>query len=356
MYEILRKTLIVVICLMLSKLLHMTVSVYMVLFAIVLANFSFSKHIIDLIKPLLPSLFVTFAAVIVNQLFAQHPFIIWTCCIAYFDFVRHRANNNIRVSMATLPLFMIIFITTFQNSTMYNSAIIGFFWDMTLSAGVAVLVTSFINHVMPVKATPTMPTVVFQKVTGIDRLKMLVLVGGGLAFIMINEVTSAVFCLVPLVTSAMQPSHDQMKNHSREKMLTQIGGCSLAILVSLFYSGTEANVFSYFIISSLLIFVMIFWTHHSAVEDRAIHADAVMGFLIPYQLYIAQYGNNFGLNSISLRAVELFIALAVIYMVGHWLDALSKTTIFGQRAIHPVKGLTTQHSELKITTVITKAD
>ena len=324
MYEIIRKTLIVVICLMLSKVLHMTVSVYMVLFAIVLANFSFSKHIVDLLKPLLPSLFITFVAVIVNQLFAGHPFIIWTCCIVFFDSVRRRANNNIRITMATLPLFMIIFITTYQNSTTYNSAIIGFFWDMMISAGVAVLVTSFINHVMPVKAKPVMPTVVFQEVTGIDRLKLLILVGGGLAFIMINEVTSAVFCLVPLVTSAMQPSHDQMKSHSREKMLTQIGGCSLAVLMSLFYSGTEVNIFSYFIISSLLIFLMIFWTHHSAVEDRAIHADALMGFLIPYQLYIAQYGNNFGLNSISLRAVELFIALAVIYMIGHWLDALSK--------------------------------
>jgi len=323
MYEIIRKTLIIVVCLMLSKVLHMTVSVYMVLFAIVLANFSFSKHIIDLIKPLLPSLFVTFAAVLINQLFAGHPFIIWTCCVAYFDYIRRRAINNIRITMATLPLFMIIFITTYQNSTTYNSAVVGFVWDMVISAGVAVLVTSFVNHLMPVKATPMMPTVVFQEVTGVDRLKLLILVGGGLAFIMMNEVTSAVFCLVPLVTSAMQPSHDKMKNHSREKMLTQIGGCSLAIVMALLYSGTEVNLFTYFVGSFFLIFMLIFWTHHSAVEDRAIHADALMGFLIPYQLYIAQYGNNFGLNSISLRAVELFIALAVIYMVGHWLDALS---------------------------------
>ena len=331
MYEIIRKTLIIVVCLMLSKVLHMTVSVYMVLFAIVLANFCFSKHIIDLIKPLLPSLFVTFAAVVINQLFAGHPFIIWTCCIVFFDSVRRRANNNIRITMATLPLFMIIFITTYQNSTAYSSAIIGFFWDMLISAGVAVLVTSFINHLMPVKATPMMPTVVFQEVTGVDRLKLLVLVGGGLAFIMINQVTSAVFCLVPLVTSAMQPSHDQMKNHSREKMLTQIGGCSLAIVMALFYSGTEVNLFTYFVISFFLIFMLIFWTHHSAIEDRAIHADALMGFLIPYQLYIAQYGNNFGLNSISLRAVELFIALAIIYMAGHWLDTLSNRSQKSER-------------------------
>lgn len=177
MYEIIRKTLIIVICLMLSKLLHLTVSVYMVLFAIVLANFSFSKHIVDLFKPLLPPLFITFVAVIVNQLFAEHPFIIWTCCIVFFDFVRRRANNNIRITMATLPLFMIIFITTYQNSTLYNSAIVGFFWDMMISAGVAVLVTSFINHVMPVKAQAVMPAVIYQEVTGIDRLKLLILVG-----------------------------------------------------------------------------------------------------------------------------------------------------------------------------------
>ncbi|BFM50205.1 hypothetical protein THO17_23680 [Marinomonas sp. THO17] len=56
--------------------------------------------------------------------------------------------------------------------------------------------------------------------------------------------------------------------------------------------------------------------------DRAIHADALMGFLIPYQLYAARYGNDFGLNAIALRAVELLVALLIIYTLAYWLNRL----------------------------------
>ncbi len=324
MYELIRKTLIIVLCLMLSKMLNMNVSVYLVLFSILVAMASFSKHLSSSLKILLPSVYAAIGAAIVNQIFDAHPFIIWACCVLYFDYVRRGATNNFRILMATLPLFMVIFITTYHNSG-YSESIVDFIRDVILSAFLAALVGSLVNHLMPIKANVGKPEIIVVEVTGADRLKMLVLVGGGLSFIMINQVTSAVFCLVPLITSAMQPTHGHMKQHSKDKILSQVGGCSLAIIAAFLYSGTEVNLISYFIISSLLICLLLLWSHHSEeAKDRAIHADVLMGFLIPYQLYIARYGNDFGLTSISLRAVELVIALMIIYVVAHWLDALGK--------------------------------
>ncbi|MAF15899.1 MAG: hypothetical protein CMG93_07945 [Marinomonas sp.] len=323
MYELIRKSLIIVMCLMLSKMLHLDVSVYVVLFAIVVATTSFSKHFHHLLQRLAPSVCAAIGAVFVNQLFASHPFIIWTCSILYFDHVRRHADNNLRIRMATLPLFMIIFITTYHSSSDYTLAIPNIIRDVILSTLLAALVASFINHLMPIKAHPPKPTVISQPVTGTDRLKMLILVGGGLAFIMINEVTSAVFCLVPLITSAMQPTHKHMKQHATEKILSQVGGCSLAVIASLMYSGTEVNVFTYFVVSFLMVYLILKWSHYSEPRDRAIHADALMGFLIPYQLYVAHYGNDFGLSFIALRAIELVIALLIIYTLAHWLNHLS---------------------------------
>ncbi len=324
MYELTRKTIIIVLCLMLSKMLHLSVGVYIVLFAIVVATTSFSKHLSHLLSRLMPSVVAGIGAVVLNQAFSGHPFIIWTCCVVYFDHVRRRANNNMSIRMATLPLFMIIFISTYNNSGNYALSIPNIIRDVVLSAFLSALVASLVNHLMPVKAKPPKLVIVSQPVTGTDRLKLLILVGGGLAFIMINEVTSAVFCLVPLITSAMQPTHSHMKDHAMEKILTQVGGCSLAVIVSIIYAGTEVGILTYAVVSSLLIFLILYWSHYSEAGDRAIHADALMGFAVPYQLYVARYGNDFGLNAIALRAVELVIALLIIYALAHWLDHLGE--------------------------------
>ncbi len=80
-------------------------------------------------------------------------------------------------------------------------------------------------------------------------------------------------------------------------------------MVSILFGGTEINLFSYFFLSVSLVFVIIMWCHHSDPEDSTIHGDALMGFLVPYQLYIGKYGNSFGLINISLRAFELATAL-----------------------------------------------
>ncbi|MFT6985387.1 MAG: hypothetical protein ACJAT7_001196 [Psychromonas sp.] len=333
MYELIRKTLIIVLCLMLSKMLHLTVSVYIVLFSIVIATSCDSSHIWEITKRILPSLFAALGAVVVNQVFATHPFIIWTCSILYFDHVRRKVDSNLKARMVTLPLFMIIFIDTYANSTAYILSIPDIVRDLVLSTLITALAASFINHIMPIKQKMPMVHIVSMPVSGADRLKMLLLVGVGLAFIMINQVTSAVFCLVPLITSAMQPTHDLMKTHSRNKMLSQVGGCSLAIIVSMFFSGTEINLFTYLFISSVLVFTILWWCNHPDKNEGLIHSDALMGFLIPYQLYIGQYGNNFGLNSIILRAFELLVVLLIIYATAYWLERLTTNSEEGVKPI-----------------------
>ncbi|MEI8633335.1 hypothetical protein P4S72_17285 [Vibrio sp. PP-XX7] len=272
---------------------------------------------------LFPSLFAALGALFVNQLFAVHPFIIWTCSVIYFDYVRRHIDSNLKARMATLPLFMIIFINTYANSSGYTIAMPEIARDICLSIVVVGLVASFINHLVPVKAAPIKPQRIVQSVTGPDRLKLLILVGGGLAFLMMNEVTTAVFCLVPLITSAMQPTHGQMKQQAMDKMMSQIGGCCAALIISMLFSGTEINLFTYFFMSISLVVILPWWCEHPDPAERAIHSDAMMGFLIPYQLYIGKYGNDYGLDSIMLRAFELLVALLVIYVVGYWLERMT---------------------------------
>lgn len=320
MYELVRKTLIIVLCLTLSKILHMNVSVYIVLFSVVISTTCYSNNILEIIKRLLPSLCAALCAVLINQFFAFHPFIIWTCTIFYFDHIRRHADNNIKARQAILPLFMIIFINTYANSTGYTLLIPAIARDLISSMLITSLIASFINHLMPIKISIPPSKIVPLAVTELDRLKMLLLVGGGLAFIMINEVTSAVFCLVPLISATMQPSHSMMKTHSGDKMLSQIGGCCIALLASMLFAGTEINILSYFFVSFTLVFTLLLWCDHKDMQVRSIHSDALMGFLIPYQLYVAKLGNNFGINSIFLRAFELAIALLIIYTIAYWLE------------------------------------
>lgn len=323
MYEIIRKSLIITLCLVVSKLIHLNVSVFIVVFSIILATTCYSRHIVPQFQRLLPSVAAACGAVFINQLFAEHPFVIWTVSIMYFDYVRRKADNNLKIAVATLPLFMIIFISTYHNTTSFTLAIPNIIRDVVFSAMIAALIASFVNHVLPVRGKPPPMVVTPISVTGADRLKLLVLVGGGLSFIMINEVTSAVFCLVPLITSAMQPTHSLMKSHSQAKLISQVGGCSMAIIMSFAFSGTEVNIFTYLVVSFCLVLTILYWMSHPRAIDIHIHRDALMGFLIPYQLYVAKDGNDFGLNSITLRAVELFIALMIIYVLSHWLDHLA---------------------------------
>jgi len=320
MYEVIRKTTIIVACLMLSKMLHMNVTVYIVLFGVVAATTSYSRHVWTIIKRFFPSIFAALGAVLLNQMFASHPFIIWTCTICYFDHVRRHVDSSLKIRIATLPLFMIIFINTYATSSHYILLIPAISRDLVVSLLVVGIVTSFINHLMPIRAKLVMPPITIMPVIGIDRLKMLLLVGGGLAFIMINQVTTAVFCLVPLITSAMQPSYDMMKAHSRNKMLSQIGGCSIALVISMLFAGSEVNVVTYGCASTVLVFTILLWCNHFNIEERAIHSDALMGCLIPYQLYIGQFGNNFGINSIMLRGFELVVTLLIIYTISYWLS------------------------------------
>ncbi len=75
MYEIVRKTLIIVLCLMVSKMLHLKVGVFIIVFGIVFANRLYSKHILVLLNRMKSSLFAALVALFVNQLFTLAPFL-----------------------------------------------------------------------------------------------------------------------------------------------------------------------------------------------------------------------------------------------------------------------------------------
>ncbi|OLQ83766.1 hypothetical protein BIT28_25105 [Photobacterium proteolyticum] len=320
MYEVFRKTLIISICLVLSKALHLNVGVFMVIYSIVIATTCYSKHIWVMMQRLLPTLLTAFGAILINQLFSSHPFIIWTLSVIYFDHIRKLVDNSIKAKRAIMPLFIIIFINTYSISAELHMRVPEFFRDMVFSMLCVCMVASFVNHVMPIKARPAIPVITPLPVTGADRLKMLILVGGGLAFLMTNEVTSATFVLVPVLTSILQPSHRLMKKQARNRLLTQVGGCCTAMVCSMVYAGTQVNLLTFSLLSFSLVFLLLRWCNHPDPEKRNIHADAMMGILVPYQLYIGKYGNDFGFVDITLRAFELLVALLIVYLIADKLE------------------------------------
>ncbi|MFD2177207.1 DUF2955 domain-containing protein [Veronia pacifica] len=325
MTEIIRKSLIITLCMMAGKVLHLSAGVFVLLFGVVLATTCFSNNIIEMGQRLWPTVTSSLGAMLLNQFFAEHPFIIWTLSVIYFDHVRRQCSTNMHAAAALLPMFIVIFIDTYANSAGMALSIPEIFRDISASAVIAILIACSVNIILPAHAPPARPPIVSLPVNGFERLKMLLLVGGGLAFLMTSEVISAVFCLVPMITAVMQPTNAEMKKNCWDKGLSQVGGCVIAIAVALLLAGTQVNLLSYALVTFALVLTLFKWTVKAAPADKAINADAIMGILIPCQLFIGKWGNDFGLSLTLLRAVELIIALAIVHAIAHWLMYLVPT-------------------------------
>ncbi|WP_026364686.1 DUF2955 domain-containing protein [Halodesulfovibrio aestuarii] len=315
MFEIIRKTLIIALCLVLSKVLHLQVGIFLVLYGIIIANNCPVNRLPVMLRILAPSFLAAVGASFVNQIFSAHPFIIWTLSVVYFDHIRKKTDTSVKARSAIFPLFNVIFIDTFANSSDFVLVVPDLIRDLLVSIFLASAIAYLVNLLLPIKLKKIQTPVVTLPVSGAERLKILILVGGGLAFLMLNEVTSATFCLVPVITSVMQPTYGHMKKEVEKRIITQVGGCCSAMFLSILFMGTEINVATFFLVSFGLVFTLMKWCECPDPVERSIHNDAVLGILVPFQLYIGKYGNNFGLDLIALRTVELVLALGVVYCV-----------------------------------------
>ncbi len=91
--EALRVALTVTICMVLGKLLNLDSPVYLALYPTIIMTKNKDYSWLGLLRTLLPTLLAASAALVVTEVFSQHPFVVWTISLFFFDFMRRRATT-----------------------------------------------------------------------------------------------------------------------------------------------------------------------------------------------------------------------------------------------------------------------
>ncbi len=61
------------------------------------------------------------------------------------------------------------------------------------------------------------------------------------------------------ISSVMQPTNGYMKNEAGKRIITKVGGCSCAMLLSALLMGTDINIATFFIVSFALVLTLMKW-------------------------------------------------------------------------------------------------
>ncbi len=307
--EALRVTLAITICMLLGKLLNLTSPVYLALYPTIIMTKSKDYSWSGLAKTFTPTLLAASAALVVSNCFSQHPFIIWTISLLFFDWMRRRATTPAKMGAMLMPTFNWILVIIFAQ---YTSA------DMTTrtheilaSMVITTVVCKTAVAFFPI-ASKGKPTLFEPKtVTAQQRLIALTLIGIGVGFLLQVEMLSATFCLVPVIAAATQSQANAFRQVVERRFVTQVGGCALAFIFTLLLSGHQTNIGLYALLLGGLVFMLASLMAKADFTLRDLHSDALLATMLPIQLYIG--ANEMGLERTFLRGWQLAVTLAILF-------------------------------------------
>jgi hypothetical protein len=307
--EALRITLTITICMLLGKVLNFNFAVYLAFFPAVVVTKTKDFSWKGMFATLAPTFVVTIAAVLVNDLFQDHPFIIWTISLIFFDQVRRRADTPLKLGKIQMPCFTWIFMMLFARNGTFSMP------DMVSESLSAMLITALVTKLMvtlfPLPQLGKMPQFEPQPVTYGNRLISLALIGSGLGVLMIVDLLSATFCLVPVIAAATQFDREKYIKVVELRFITQIVGCAIAGLFILVMAGHQSTLGFYALTLGFTIFLIARPMVAATGPARDIHTDALLATVLPIQLYMGN--NSFGLDGTFLRAWQLFITLCILF-------------------------------------------
>lgn len=311
--QAIRMSLTIVICMLLGKIFNLNSTVYLALFPTILLTKVKKYSWMALVKTFLPTILAASAAVFVSEMFSDHPFVIWAVSLVYFDQLRKRADTPAKVGGLLMPTFNWILIVVFSQHT--NSDMQVRIHEIMISIVITILVAKLMVYLFPLPKQSPPPQFKAVEVSYANRLASIVFIGGGLAFLMIVDIVSATFCLVPVISAATQITPQKFKQVVEHRATTQVSGCAIAVVFSVFLFNQQQVISYYGILLFALVFTMAYWILSAASAQQDTHADALLATLLPIQLYIGN--TDIGLESTFLRAWELAVTLGILFMLHH---------------------------------------
>lgn len=321
MNEALRVTLTVTLCMLIGKLFDFSSPVYFALYPTIIMTKGKDYSWNGLAKTFLPTLIAAACAVVVSEIFADHPFVIWTISLIFFDQLRRRATTPPKQGAMLMPTFNWILIIVFsQHTTLAMPLRIH---EIFLAMLITAIVAKTMVALFPIAKKGPPPVFTPQPVSYQNRLVSLGLIGSGLAFLMVVDMISATFCMVPVVAAATQTNRASFALVVKRRLLTQVGGCAIAVIFTLLIAGHQDVIGFYTLGLGGLIYLLAYSMAKAEGPAKDIHADALLATLLPIQLYMSS--TEWGLESTFLRAWELTVTLAILLML-HQLTQPHKAT------------------------------
>lgn len=309
--EVLRVTLVVTFCMLMGQVLDFQSAVYLALYPTIAMTKVKDYSWTGLFKTFSPTLISACLALLVAELFQSHPFIVWVISLLFIDYMRKKADTPAKVGGIIMPIFNWLLIVIFsQFSTQSMPDRIG---EIFLSMLITVLAAKSIVAIFPVLDKRSPPVFKPVAVTFKQRFVSMSLIGVGVAVLMNIDLISATFCMVPVIAAAIQVDRQHYLDVVSRRVVTQIGGCAIAALLSLLIAGHQTVLSYYVLLLGATIFAIATAMVRSSFSDRDIHSDALLATMLPIQLYLGTSG--FGLESIFLRAWELAVTLGILFMI-----------------------------------------
>lgn len=307
--SIARITLIVTLTMLSQHLLQFTTSVYLALFPVVAVTRAPSLSTEGLMKAFLPVLAFAIGARFTHELFSAHPFVIWCISLLVFDQVRRRANSPAKVGQMVMPVLTWILIIVFSQQSPIDMT--GWVRDMVASILVTLLVVRLVCWFLPAPdvSRPQPPTV---EVSFSQRMFFVVSLGVGLAFLMMVDLVSAAFCMVPVIIAVSQAQRPAYQGVLSSTFKAHVGGCSIALLFQFLLMGHQGSLMVFGILLLTLVGAIAYGMVCCEGAAQATHYDGLLGIMLPIQLYMTS--TDLGVQDTATRAWYMAVVLAFLFI------------------------------------------
>ena len=313
--EALRVTFAITVCMVLGKVLALGSPVYLALYPTIIMTKSKNYSWRGLARTFVPTLCAAATALGVSEAFHSHPFIIWTLSLFFFDWMRRRATNPAKKGAMLMPTFNWILIIVFDQHTNADMAvrIHEIFIAMVITACVCKLAVACFPTQDPQLKMQAKTALSDIAVTAQQRALSLALIGTGVGFLMLVDMLSATFCMVPVIAASLQTERLGFQRVVERRFITQVGGCAIAAIFSLLLVGHQSVLSAYVLLLAGLVLLLASLMVKGDASGRELHADALLATMLPIQLYMTS--QNIGLERTFLRGWELAVTLGILYVL-----------------------------------------
>ncbi|MBA5761217.1 DUF2955 domain-containing protein [Vibrio sp. 404] len=309
--EAIRVTLSIAVCMLLGKLLGLSSAVYLALYPTIIMTKCKDYSWMGLARVFLPTLLAASTALVVSNTFYDHPFIIWTISLLFFDWMRRRATTPAKMGAMLMPTFNWILVIVFAQHT--SADMTTRIHEILISMMITALVCKAFVALFPIASKGKPPSFKESPVTAQQRLLSVSLIGIGVGFLLQVDMLSATFCMVPVIAASLQCQAEAFRQVIERRFITQVGGCALASIFTMLLSGHQSIWAMYALLLVVLIFSIASLMVKADVTARDVHADALLATMLPIQLYLGV--QEMGLERTMLRGWQLAVTLGILYLL-----------------------------------------